>query len=122
MDQRAFTPRLRGVRIPELSGDTALKPIDQQKAKAQRAALKALRRTRRAAEQAGVTFSDWEGEFLGSVEERVEKYGRAFADPEKGTLGASLSLRQGVKLKEIAAKAKGKEPRKSGFKPRRPLR
>jgi len=97
-----------------------LKPGDH-KAKAKRAALNALRRARRAAEQAGVKLSDWEGEFLGSVEGRVEKYGRAFADPEKGAMGASLSLRQGIKLKEIASKAKGKDAnkprlaRKSGF-------
>lgn len=83
--------------------------------KAKRAALSALKRARRAAERTGVELSDWEGEFLGSVSERVETYGRAFADPEKGAPGTSLSLRQGAKLKEITAKAKGK-PRKSGFK------
>jgi len=100
------------------------KPADQ-KAKAKRAALNALRRARRAAERAGVELSEWEGEFLGSVAERVETYGRAFRDPEKGTAGASLSLRQGVKLKEIAAKAKRKDagsppkgPHKSGLKRR----
>ena len=65
---------------------------------------------RRAAETAGVTLSDWEGEFLGSVEERVVKYGRAFHDPEKGPLGSSLSVLQAVKLKEIAGKASGKKP------------
>jgi hypothetical protein len=43
------------------------------------------------------------------VESRVEQYGRAFRDPEKGGAGASLSLRQTVKLKEIGAKATGKE-------------
>ena len=120
MDERAFVPRAKSGSIAALPGDSALKPIDQQRAKAQRVALKALGRARRAAERAGVALSDWEGEFLGSVEERVEKYGRAFADPEKGALGASLSLRQGVKLKEIAAKAKGKPARRNGFRPRRP--
>jgi hypothetical protein len=40
----------------------------------------------------------------------VEKYGRAFGDPEKGAPGSSLSIRQAVKLKEIAGKASGKEP------------
>jgi hypothetical protein len=85
------------------------KPPDR-RAQAKRAALNALRRARRAAEKAGVALSDWEGEFLGSVAERVSTYGRAFADPEKGAPGAALSARQGVKLKEIAAKAKG-EPR-----------
>ena len=94
------------------------KPPDR-KAQAKRAALNALRRARRAAEKAGVALSDWEGEFLSSVTERVGAYGRAFADPEKGAPGAALSARQGVKLKEISAKAKG-EPR-AGLK-RRPLR
>jgi hypothetical protein len=79
---------------------------------AKRAALKALMRARRAAELAGAKLSDWEGEFLGSVEARIETYGRAFADPEKGAAGDSLSLLQRLKLKEIAAKAKaaGKPP------------
>ena len=83
------------------------KPPDP-KATAKRAALNALRRARRAADKAGVELSEWEGEFLGSVEERLKTYGRAFGDPEKGAPGASLSVRQGVKLKEISAKAKGK--------------
>ncbi|HUO12707.1 MAG TPA: hypothetical protein VMU37_08125 [Caulobacteraceae bacterium] len=78
------------------------------KAQAQRAALNALKRARRMADRAGVELSDWEGEFLGSVAQRVSTYGRAFADPDKGAPGQALSMRQGVKLKEIAAKAKGK--------------
>ena len=79
------------------------------KAKAKRAALNALRRTRRAAEQSQVPLSEWEGEFLGSVEGRVETYGRAFGDPEKGPPGASLSALQSRKLKEIGAKLRGKK-------------
>ncbi|MBL6938897.1 MAG: hypothetical protein ISS15_17660 [Alphaproteobacteria bacterium] len=55
-------------------------------------------------------LSDWEGEFIASVSERVEKYGRAFRDAEKGNLGSSLSTRQAVKLKEIVGKAAGKRP------------
>ena len=51
-----------------------------------------------------MTLSEWEGEFLGSVEDRVKTYGRAFADPEKGGQGQALSIRQTRKLKEIAAK------------------
>ena len=88
------------------------------KAQAARAALNALRRARRAAERAGVKLSDWEGEFLGSVSERVAKFGRAFGDPEKGAPGAALSTLQGVKLKEIAGKAQGK----AAARPRRGLR
>lgn len=91
------------------------------KAQAKRAALNALRRARRAAARSGVELSDWEGEFLGSVEQRVETFGRAFADPEKGAAGHALSGRQGVKLKEITAKAQGKpkawpEPRRASFR------
>lgn len=78
---------------------------------ARRAALNALRRTRRKAERSGVDLSDWEGEFLGSVESRVQTYGRAFGDPEKGAPGQALSALQQRKLKEIAAKAAGDPPR-----------
>lgn len=87
-------------------------PLDQ-KAQAKRSALNALRRARRIVERTGAELSDWEGEFLGSVEERVEKYGRAFGDPEKGAAGQALSALQGVKLKEIAAKAQGKDKPKT---------
>jgi hypothetical protein len=88
------------------------KPVDSRE-RAKRAAVNALKRARRAADRGGVKLSDWEGEFLGSVEERVEQYGRAFRDPEKGEPGASLSVRQRVKLKEIGAKASGKEKPRS---------
>ncbi|SRR5579885_788697 len=87
------------------------------RARAKRAALRALRRARRAAEESGARLSDWEGEFLGSVEARVEKYGRAFRDAEKGPAHASLSVLQAVKVKEIAAKARGKK--RPAFGPRR---
>lgn len=80
------------------------------KAAAKRAALNALKRAQRLADRAGVKLSDWEGEFLGSVTDRVKTYGRAFGDPEKGAPGEALSAMQHRKLKEIAAKAKG-EPK-----------
>ena len=56
-------------------------------------------------------MSEWEGEFLDSVGDRIKEHGRAFADPEKGAPGQALSAMQGRKLKEIAAKAKGEETR-----------
>jgi hypothetical protein len=59
-----------------------------------------------------VTLSEWEGEFLESVSERVKTHGRAFADPEKGAPGQALSAMQGRKLKEIARKAKGEGAKK----------
>ncbi len=85
---------------------------------AKRQALNALRKAQRMASRAGVELSDWEGEFLGSVEQRVKTYGRAFGDPEKGAPGQALSMMQAVKLKEIVSKAKGKDdPKRQG--PRR---
>ncbi len=99
-------------------------PLDP-RAQAKRAALNALRRAKRTANRAGVDLSSWEGEFLGSVEERLNTYGRAFGDPEKGAAGAALSVLQGVKLKEISAKARGeprfakKSPGTFGARPRR---
>ena len=87
-------------------------PFEAQRAAARRQALNALKRAKRAADKAGVTLSDWEDEFIGSVSERVKTYGRAFADPEKGAPGQSLSAMQARKLKEIAAKAKGEPPKR----------
>jgi hypothetical protein len=84
------------------------KPVDH-KAVAKRAALNALRRAQRHADRAGVKLSEWEGEFLGSVADRLKTFGRAFGDPEKGAPGQALSVLQTVKLKEITAKAKGEK-------------
>ena len=86
------------------------RPPDPREA-ARRSALNALRRARRKAERAGVDLSEWEGEFLGSVETRILTFGRAFGDPEKGAPGQALSALQGRKLKEITAKAKGEAPK-----------
>ena len=96
---------------------------EAERARAKRAALKALKRARKASEETKVKLSDWEGEFLGSVETRVERYGCAFRDPEKGGASAALSVLQAQKLREIAIKAKGeKKPwgrsRPFGAKPR----
>ena len=60
------------------------------KDQAKRAALTALKRAKRMAERAGVKLSDWEGDFLGSVEDRVKTFGRAFGDPGKGEAGQAL--------------------------------
>ena len=92
-----------------MSRKPPLTPFEAQRAAAKRAALNALKRAKRTADKAGVTLSEWEGEFLGSVAERVKTYGRAFGDPEKGAPGQALSAMQAVKLKEIAAKAKGEK-------------
>ena len=83
-----------------------------------RKALRKIDRAKRAAKQAegddnasSARLSEWEDEFIDSVEERLEKFGSAFTDPEKGKQGEALSAKQAWKLKEIEMKAKGK-PRK----------
>ena len=86
-------------------------PYEAQRKAAQRSALNALKRARRSAEKAGVSLSEWEGEFLDSVGERIQTHGRAFVDPEKGAPGQAFSTMQGRKLKEITAKANGEETR-----------
>ena len=94
------------------------KPTDlkaNRAAAAKRAALNAIRRAGRAAAKAGVDLSQWEDEFLGSITDRVQTYGRAFGDPEKGAPGQALSIRQVIKLKEIANKAAGKTDDKPKF-------
>ena len=92
-----------------MSRKPPLTPYEAQKAAAKRAALNALKRAKRTADKVGVKLSDWEGEFLTGVADRVKTYGRAFGDPEKGAPGQALSALQAVKLKEIAAKAKGEK-------------
>ncbi|MEJ0040795.1 MAG: hypothetical protein WDM81_00580 [Rhizomicrobium sp.] len=69
--------------LPGTSDENQTAHIRRPQGCRQARALRALKKARKAAETAGVTLSDWEGEFLGSVETRVEKYGRAFRDPEK---------------------------------------
>lgn len=103
---------------PALKRKPPPSPIEAQRKAAQRAALNALRRARRSAEKAGVSLSEWEGEFLDSVSERVKTHGRAFGDPELGAPGQALSAMQGRKLKEITAKAKGEEPKRRWGKKR----
>lgn len=58
--------------------------------------------------EGAVDYSQWENEFLTEVDKRLEKYGSAFNDLGKGRKEEALSNLQAVKLKEIAAKARGK--------------
>ncbi|KQW80727.1 hypothetical protein [Brevundimonas sp. Root1279] len=106
MKRTGFGGGKGGAKKPPLS------PFEAERKAAQRAALNALKRARRSAEKAGVSLSEWEGEFLDSVSERVKTHGRAFADPELGAPGKALSSMQGRKLKEITAKAKGEKPKR----------
>lgn len=98
--------------------------VDEKKT---RKALAKLARAKRKAEESGETieFSDWEAEFLASVGERLEEFGSAFANPEKGDLSEPLSALQSRKIKEIEKKAAGKErkpmTRGGGLKARKPM-
>ncbi|WP_428152593.1 hypothetical protein [Brevundimonas sp.] len=87
-------------------------PFEAEREAARRKALNALKRAKRAADKAGIALSEWEGEFIEGVSERIKTYGRAFGDPEKGAPGQALSSMQGRKLKEITAKANGEAPRR----------
>ncbi|MGN6209014.1 hypothetical protein [Asticcacaulis sp.] len=91
----------------------SLSPADQikaQKKAMQASTIRALEKARRIAAEQGVELSAWETDFIEGVTERVKTYGRAFADPDKGAMNGTLSLRQGVKLREIRKKAqKGKQ-------------
>lgn len=66
-----------------------------------------------------VDYSQWETEFLTEVDQRLEKYGSAFNDLSKGGKDDVLSSLQTVKLKEIAAKARGKK--RKGLTTKKPL-
>jgi hypothetical protein len=66
-----------------------------------------------------VDYSHWENEFLTEVDKRLEKYGSAFHNLSKGRKDDALSMLQTVKLKEIAAKARGKK--RKGLTTKKPL-
>ncbi|MEE2566521.1 hypothetical protein [Hyphobacterium marinum] len=93
--------------------------VDDKKTKR---ALRKLARAKAKAAEGGedAKLSDWENEFVDSVETRLETYGSAFNDPEKGKLDEPLSALQSFKLREIEKKASGKArkpmSRGAGFK------
>jgi len=92
----------------------AMSRIRRAKAAVERAIAKAEADDPDAAREAQAELTDWESEFMNSVEQRLSTYGSAFADPTLGEDGEALSVRQIAKLKEIEKKAKGKGPK--GFK------
>lgn len=102
---RADTPRAPLTRTPFAPAPKSPTFAEQREA-AKQAALKRLDKARRLADRTGAELSPWEDGFLDEVAARVDRYGRAFGDPEKGAAGQALSVRQTRKLKEIAAKAK----------------
>lgn len=101
------------MRGPAAALNLAAMPRDVDERK-KRKALRKLRKAASLAEQGlGPPLSDWEQQFLDEVEQRIEKYGSAFNDLDKGGSDEALSALQQIKLREIDKKARGKG--KSGF-------
>lgn len=90
--------------------------VDQKKT---RKALRKLRKAKSRADAEGIDLTDWEAEFVEGVEERLEKYGSAFADPSLGNSDDALSSAQTEILRQLDRKSRGKSS--GGFKTRKPL-
>ena len=75
--------------------------IDQKKT---RKALRKLRKAVERAEAEGVELTDWEKEFAEGVDERLNKYGSAFADLTKGEADEALSMAQSEILRQLDKK------------------
>ena len=97
--------------VEDKSTRKALARIRRAKAAVERAIAKAQSDDPDAAEAARIELTDWEDEFMASVEERLNTFGSAYADPALGSEGEALSRLQLAKLKEIEKKAQGKAPK-----------
>lgn len=97
--------------VEDKSTRKALARIRRAKAVVERAIAKAESDDPDAAEAARIELTDWEDEFMASVEERLNTFGSAYADPSLGSEGEALSRLQLAKLKEIEKKAQGKAPK-----------
>lgn len=84
----------------ETVADIAKRMRKQRDAMARRIERQARSALSKAAE-AGVKVTDWEQEFLSGVSDRLQTFGRAFADPEKGDPSMPLSIKQSFKMNEI---------------------
>ena len=80
-----------------------------QKARIRRArgAQRKLKKARTELEALG-EITDWEDEFIASVDERLEKFDSAFADPSLGGFGEALSNKQKQVLAQMRRKIKDK--------------
>ena len=90
--------------------------VDEKKT---RKALRKLHKLVARAEAEGVELTDWEKEFVGGLDERLNKYGSAFADPNKGSLDEAISFAQNEIMKQLDKKTRGKTS--GGFTTRKPL-
>jgi len=106
--------------------DIALEAQREKWAKArQRSARNAQRKLERLSKKLAEDgkLTDWEEEFAGSVTERLDKFGSAFQDPQKGRPADALSFSQKKVMAALKKKSKGKDdsgkPKaRSAFKPK----
>ena len=90
--------------------------VDEKKT---RKALRKLRKAKERAEADGIELTEWEQEFVEGVDERLTKYGSAFADPSLGSTEEALSIAQSEILRQLDKKSRGKGG--NGFTTRKPL-
>jgi len=107
------------------------KAIQKQREKNEKAKVRKARNAQRKLDRLRAKLkktgdlTDWENEFSESVSERLDKYGSAFQDPEKGSRSEALSYAQKKVVSSLNKKAKGgtAEPglkNKRGFKSKNP--
>ncbi len=80
---------------------------DKARIRKARTAQRKLKKARADLEALG-EITDWEDEFIASVDERLDKYGTAFADPSLGGFSEALSNRQKQVLAQMRRKIKDK--------------
>ncbi|MDK9702395.1 MAG: hypothetical protein OEL20_04595 [Sulfuritalea sp.] len=74
---------------------------ERTKTPATKKTLRRLERLLKAAHDNEGSTTPWESEFLADVKTRIERYGRAFGNPELGNLNAPVSVRQALKLRQV---------------------
>ncbi len=92
----------------ELAEKARLDRLEKTKKAKARAARKAQRKLEKLAhtlKESG-DLTDWEEEFAESVTERLEQYGSAFHDPEKGSPADALSYAQKHVISALGKKAR----------------
>ncbi len=104
--------------------------IDKRRLKDEKARIRRARSAQRQLKKAQQQLqdlgeiTDWEDEFINSVDERLDKYDAAFSDRTKGGASDALSMRQKQVLAQMRRKIKDKGKQapdtklQSGFKPR----
>jgi len=96
----------------------AEKQREKDKKSKARKARKARRNVERLARDLSAKddLTEWEAEFTESLSERLDEFGSAFRDPEKGGRGEALSYGQKAIVSQLKKKASGEGMKRSGFK------